>query len=143
MFQFMKRVKARAKYNKWKKNNPDPEINYIGDDPNVSFEMKIVCFVNDEFPLENITLGIADAVGRWFYKNSEGAQAKDWFRRAGNPIIYKVYNTDGMEELLEMHSHIANKEISTFAAEPIAICLGPMWTNELLMYNSNYEQLSF
>ena len=143
MLQFFKKIRSKNRYTKWKNSRPVvPPINYIGGDPNVSFEMKLVCFVNDEFPLETIMHGVADCVGSWFLKNSQSGLAVDWRRRKTNPVMYKVKNSDGMQIIQEMHLHMPI-EISMFSGYPIAICLGPLWTNQLLMYNNNYEQLIF
>lgn len=135
-------MKIRKKYRKWLSTlPPKPEINYIGDNPNVSFEMKMIFFVNNEFPLEEITYGVFEAGSSWLYKNMSNARSVDWFRRKTKPMIYKVYDTEGMEVVIDMHKNL-KFEVFTMAGLPLAICLGPMWTNEILMYNNNYEQLT-
>lgn len=143
MLQLLKKIRSKNRYNKWKNQQLEiPQINYIGEDPNVCFEMKLVCFINDEFPLETIMHGIADCVSSWFFNYSQKGESVDWSRRKSNPIIYKIKNSDGMQVVTEMHRHMPI-EISMFSGFPIAICLGPMWINQLMMYNSNYEQLNF
>lgn len=115
-------------------------VNYIGSDPNVCFEKPIVCFVNDEFPLETQMNGVIDATARWFNQYGSKGFAKDWESHPAPPVIYKCPDSD---ELISLNNFLVNTHLvlTSFTGLPLAMCIGPKWSNQLGDYDEMYERI--
>lgn len=137
-----KKWRAARKLKKFRKKNPRQNI-----DPNTGMiivdESHVVCFVNDEYPLEHISLAVIDATSSWFYTHASARSAMRWWNRRSNPVVLKVPATFEMERLLENPIIPPHRTVSYFAGEPIAICIGPMWNSDLYEYNIPYEIIEY
>lgn len=131
------------KLKKWKKQNPPNNINPKTGEKLLD-ESHIVVFVNEDYLIDFQQVSIIDCVARWFFSWTSSPEAMQWNTRKSEPIVYKVSSTRKMHELINDGAFMPSKKtISYIAGDPVAICVGPTWSSELIGYNNSYERVYY
>lgn len=107
-------------------------------------ESHIVVFVNEDFLIDFQQVSIIDCVSRWFFSKGASVILSQWNNRKSEPIVYKVSSTVKMNELINDNVFTpTDKTVSYIAGDPVAICIGPTWSSELIGYNNSYERVYY
>lgn len=134
---------TKWKLKKWKLSNPSVNINPETGDKLLE-ELHVVVFINGSFPKEDQMAALSGCVATWFYNWGSSSVSQQWETRKSTPTVFHINNTEDMENLRKsINSEKSKKSIFTLAGEPVAICIGPVWTNQISGYNTNYRKLSY
>lgn len=120
--------------------------------------ISLVCFVNDDFPQDEQTIHVAEAIADYFFFESHKNRSQQWHERQkltggrDKIVCYKV-PSEHMGTLYKEHVQIVRegkqspfKSTSAIIYQgksfPIAFCLGFMWGKNTQVYNDTYESFS-
>lgn len=141
--EILKRMVTKWKLKKWKLSNPSVNINPATGEKLLE-ELHVVVFINGSFPKEDQMTAMAGCVATWFYNWGSSPISQQWETRKSSPTIFQIKNTEEMNNLRKtINMEKSKKTVFTLAGEPVAICIGPVWTNQIIGYNNTHRKLSY